>query len=90
VFHFVELQELLDEKEGVLPLAAFCEFLDFEVFGVEWGGLCGGGGTFLEDPSWESMVLKTEERICARMLLRYPFFSRFCITRFLSSFSSSI
>lgn len=26
--------------------------------------------TFLEEPSWESMVLKTEERICARMLLR--------------------
>ena len=90
MFHFVELEEFLDELEGVLSLAAFCQFLNLQVFCVEGGCLGEMDVTFLEEPSWESMVLKTEDLIWARMLLRYPFFSRFCITRFFSSFSSSI
>ena len=70
VLHLVELQQFLDELQGALPLRAFSHFLHLQVFGVEGGGLRGGCFTFLLEPSWESMVLKTEERICARMLLR--------------------
>jgi hypothetical protein len=70
VLHFVELQELLNELKGVLALTAFGELLNFEVFAVEWRCLDIKLGTFFDEPSWESMVLNTEDLICALMLLR--------------------
>lgn len=70
MLHFVELQELLNELQSILTLAAFSELLNFEVFAVEWRGLDNMLCTFLDEPSWESMVLKTEDLICALMLLR--------------------
>jgi hypothetical protein len=70
VLHLVELQQLLDQLQSALPLRALSQLLHLQVFSVEGGGLNGSVITFLEEPSCESMVLNTEDRICARMLLR--------------------
>lgn len=70
VLHLIELKELLDQLKRVLSLAAFSKFLNFEVLTVERRSLNKKIETFFDEPSWESIVLKTEERICALMLLR--------------------
>ena len=70
MLHFIELKKLLDQLKRVLSLTAFGKFLNFEVFTVEGRSLNKKIETFFDEPSWESIVLKTEERICALMLLR--------------------
>lgn len=91
IVHFVERDHLLNEFEGLLSLFAFGKFLHFHILGVERRYLwLEKWDTFLLEDYWESIVLKTEDLIWALMLLRYPFFSRFCMTRFLSSLSSYI
>jgi hypothetical protein len=70
VLHLVELQQLLDELERVLPRATLRQLLHLEVLSKEGRRLDRQHSTFLLAPSCESIVLNTDERICARMLLR--------------------